>query len=288
MLTSLPNRVMSLVNRSEWNSIIAMRDEIEVMAGTPEERAFGLYALGCAYWGLADDPWDYAQSIRYARRAAELHDLGGLAPKVLGTRLITLGIFAEGTRVLQALIAKWPSCSAMNDAHLCDVQYSLGYAAQYQYRYSEAELWYRAAMSGYEKVGDERCQYLSACALAEVLAKMGRNTEARSVLDRVPPGKSCEGYRLKALVEILYSERELNAATEVGERASEALLSVDDPWELVELHTLLANIQHQAGNYAERDKHLEVVETALRLSPRHDLYAKARLLLNLDWREVAV
>jgi putative Mn2+ efflux pump MntP len=59
-----------------------------------------------------------------------------------------------------------------------------------------------------------------------------------------------DGYRLKALVEILAADGNVDAALRTGEQASEALLELDsdDPWELAELHLLLADLQLKAGH----------------------------------------
>lgn len=279
-----------LVGVQAWTTIISLRTEIESFGGPARDRAAALDALSRACWHTASDPFGYAQAIRYAREAARLDDLCGQASRMLGSMLITVGRYEEGAQILRNWHARYHQWEPAVQQRLADVQYNLGYATRYQGLYSQAELWYAAAGQGYAAAGNETWACYVSCALAQVQARMGRSEAARQNLSRVPVGGDYEGYRLKAMTEILAAEGDHEAALVIGEDASEALTDMndEDPWELAELHVLLAKLQFQAGNLVDRDRHLEVVDVVLRTSPRHDLYTQVRLLLDLDGKEVAV
>lgn len=284
------DNLMHLVSQQDWTTILGLRTEIEQFQGSARERAVALDALGQAEWYLAQTPFDYAQAIRRAREAAHTDDVGGSTIRRLGSRLVTIGRYVEGSRLLQAWLTHFHQWDPEAQRQLGNVQYTLGYAVRYQALYPQAELWYSAALQTYEASDDETWTCYTACALAQVRARMGNPVGARQALSQVPVNAGYEGYRLKAMVEILTVEGDHEAALALGEGAAEALSALDDPdpWELAELHVLLANLQYQAGNLVERDRHLEVVDLVLRQSPRHDLYTQVRLLLDLDGKEVAV
>jgi tetratricopeptide (TPR) repeat protein len=282
---SFIEELQQLMQHQNWVEIIVRADDISRFAGSVRERAVAFHALGRAHWALSRDACDLAAAVRYARAAVRLDDLHGQSLKTMGWFLVTVGCYDEGTRALNTWLARHHEWSPQVQAGLADVQYNLGYAARYQRRFQQAELWYSAALAGYIQAGNQHWAELTSCALAQVLARQGLPDRARVILDNVT---SQEAYRLKALVEIFVAEGNANQALIIGETASAALLALadDDPWELAELHILLADIQSHAGNLAERDQHLSVVMEVLRQSPRHDLYTTARLLLERDREEV--
>lgn len=284
---SFIEELQQLMQHQNWLAIIARTDEVNSFAGSACERAQAFHALGRAHWGLSRDACDLTAAVRYARAAVRLDDLQGQSLKTMGWFLVTVGCYDEGVRALSTWLARYHEWSPQVQAGLADVQYNLGYAARYQRRFQQAELWYTAALTAYTQSGDLRWAELTSCALAQVLARLGFPDRARRILDNVT---GQDAYRLKALVEILVAEGDTDQALIAGEDASAALLTLedDDPWELAELHILMADLQSHAGNLVQRNQHLSVVMEVLRQSPRHDLYTTARLLLERDREEVEI
>lgn len=289
MPQAMIDHLTQLHDTEQWTAVVELHDSIMSLQGPAYTRAEALYILGRAYWRLARDPFDYARAVQLARETVRLDDLGGRAPKALGIRLVTLGRYQEGTRILQAWISRFHQWDPAVQAELCDVTYALGYAARYQGDYLRAEMWYSQAAKLFGDTSNDEWAALTTCGLAQVKARLGRTDEARELLMNIPQEGARGAYRLKTEVEILTAEGRADEALAAGENARDALLELDDPdpWELAELHMLLARLQYQAGNLASRDRHLYVVDQVLRQSPRHDLYAQARLLLDLDEKEVA-
>lgn len=281
-------QLVKLADAKDWTRILSLKSEAEALLAPAADRAMVLSILGRAHWNLERNPWDLAESIRYARSAASLDDLGGLALKHLGVRLVTIGRYQEGRRILQTWLGRFAEWKPEVQAGLADVQYSLGYAARYDGDMASAELWYRSARESFMAAGDTVWASRTACALVQVLVRRGQTSSARRIVDGVPFGV-CDAYRLKATVELLAAEGQTDAALATGDLASEHLVELDvpDPWELAELHLLLADLQFQAGNDTAGNMHAELAMDALRTSKRHDLYRAACLLLDYQLKEVS-
>lgn len=276
-----------LDDQGNWHDILALDPQVRVMTGSPADRARALHFLGRAYWNLGNlqlNPWHVNQSVRCAKLALKLDPLEGLALKTLGSRLVTIGQFREGRQLLNQWLVVY---AHTNPVHLAGVQYTMGYAARYERNLQQAQAWYSQARETFRAAGYDEWACLTNCALVQVLARMEQPATARALLSEIPVTGSHYAYRLKCEVELLAAEGRDTEALHIGEMASSALLDLDDPdaWELIELHTLLAQLQFRTGNLVERDKHMAIVNDALRTSPRHDLYTAASLLLDHDRKE---
>lgn len=282
--------LQQLADEQRWTEIQNLKSEIDAMAGTPQDRAWALHILGRAYWNIGQDPFSLAASIRCARQVVQLDHLDGRALKSLGTRLITVGQYREGIRTLRSWIDRYDQWAPEIQAGLVEVHYTLGYAARYTRHWSQAELWYTTALDGFQAAGNTEWIHLTSCALAQVKARMGKTEEAWDLLDHVPTTGPSVAYRLKAAVEILAANGHHHAALHLGDQAAEALVDLNDPdpWELAELHTLLADLQSQAGNLAEQDLHLSAAMHVMRGSLRHDTYTVVCLLLDRNGKEVEI
>lgn len=288
MSTALLEQISRLTEAQDWESTVNLTNEILAIEGPAADRAMGLYRLGLAHWRLGRNPFDYTQAIGYLRQAAKIDDLDGKVVRNLGSMLVTIGRFAEGRHVLQEWIHFFRLWSADEQGNLPGVQYTTGYAFRYEGRPAHAVLWYEQALKGFRDAGKIEWITKTSCALVQALVKIKRVTEARQLLDTIPVGSSCEAYRLKAATEVLAAEGNIDSALAMGELASEHLVEMDDPdpWELAELHALLALLQFQAGHTADRDMHLDLAMDCLRASQRHDLYRMVSLLLDHKREEV--
>jgi|GEM_PF-4195431 len=293
MSHALITHMRQLAKQHDWTGLLALESDTYSLT-EPKDRAWGLHLLGCAHWNLSRDAFDLSQAVRYARAAVKLDFLGGRVPKVLGIRLVTLGKYTEGRRILQDWLSHFTMWEPEAQADLPHVQYSLGYAARYEGHFRQAQLWYATALAEFSQAGNTEWTILTSCALVQVEARMGLIDQAKAVFATIPEGTEHEGYRLKAMTELLaamarrHEDFDISEALAAGEAASSALFAHndDDPWELAELHLLLADLQFQAGNYAEKEVHLALAMDVFRLSPRQDLYKAACLLLDHDGKEV--
>ncbi|HYG59123.1 MAG TPA: tetratricopeptide repeat protein [Symbiobacteriaceae bacterium] len=287
MSTTLLEQLNRLTEAHAWESVVNLTREIRAMDGPAVDRATASYLLGIAHWHLGRDPWDYTLAVRYLRQAAKVQDqsLGARVLRNLGSMLVTIGRFAEGRQILQVWITEF---GPENPGYIADAQYSIGYAYRYEGRPVQAALWYRQALAGFTAAGNTEWIHNSSCALVQALAKGGRLTQARELLDSIPIGGSHEAYRLKAATELLAAEGNTDAAMATGELAAEHLLELEDQdsWELAELHALLARLQFQAGHMLDRDMHADLAMDCLRASKRHDLLRMVCLLLDHEREEV--
>jgi len=297
--TPLLEQLREFAEKNDWDGVLAAGTQIQAMAGPAAERAEAVHILGRAHWnrahtpGIENDPWDLKLAVQFARQALALasedHDLQGRITKALGTRLVTIGRFTEGRKLLQRWMFYHYTSPVSQVAALAEAQYSLGYSYRYEADLIAAEQWYNAAVSNFGRAGNTDWVQLTTCALAQVQARQGHARVATGTLAQVPIGGPHEAYRLKAQAEVYASAGADFEALVVGEQASEALLELDDqdPWELAELHLLLADLQSRAGNRTEQLKHLALAQDVLRTSPRHDLYRLACMLLDYDRKEVS-
>ena len=288
MSEALITKLLRLIDESDWTAMIDL-ESTALMLESPADRARCLYMLSHARWNLGRDAFDYAQAIRLAHMTVKLDDLKGKSLHHLGRLLVTVGRFRDGRLILQRWIARFHEWPADVQAGLAHVQYTLGYAARYERDWRQAELWYSEALASFRSAGDETWISNVGCALSKVFVRTGRPTKARQLLDTACRTNETEGYRLSALAEVLAAEGHLQEAQSVGEQASEALINLiagEPPWELVELHLFLATLKDQAGAIHDKDKHLALALEVMGMSPRHDLYTAACLLLDNDRQEV--
>jgi tetratricopeptide (TPR) repeat protein len=292
-VTALLEQLRELAVGNDWDGVLVLKNEILATIGPAAERAEAIHTLGRAHWhrahapGIEHDPWDLKLAVQYARQALSLAsgdpDLQGRIQKALGTRLVTIGRFSEGRKLLVAWLSDHLGDTYQRRAEAC---YSIGYSYRYEGELRGAENWYWRAYGDFANAGNTEWMHLTKCAIGQVLARQGRVTEALDLVTAIPDD-SQRPYLLKALTEIMAAHGDTHTAITIGEMASEALLELDDqdPWELAELHLLLADLQFRAGNRTEQLKHLALAQDVLRTSPRHDLYRLACMLLDNDDRK---
>lgn len=287
------NQLVALVNEQNWTELLAQESSIVAMVHPGPEYARVLYGLAHARWHRGQDATDYVAAIRYTRAAAQLDPLNGRILHGLGSFLITIGHYAEGTRVLQRWIARHRLWSTADRSRIGDVQYALGYAARYSGDLARAEIWYSAAHRSYMVHEDYRGAGVTLCALATAQARLGYPEKGLATLSQGHFPPDLQGYELAARAQI-YAARGSRALYQLAiDCAEEALTALGDaadadPWEMAELHVLIADLGSRLGDDGLCRQQAGWAVDMLHASPRHNLYTVARLILDHEWKEVAV